>query len=240
MKKSKAIVLLLVLALAAGIILIIHQSRVPPPKKQPQPKPVSTPSTAIAQAADKPTPEQIKFVNELLLPIVNEARQSYPIHSIRKKLDKLIGRFETGQISLQMMAVESDQSAIAAAVKTENGQLQLFVVVPAAMRLWVDIRADRELFKDNIVGFYLHEEFHLIVEGGHKAGEQSPSEMAESESKAWWYTIEEVYLPMIRANRLRMINESLHDGLEAYREANGDRHHPAWVEFSKQATGLYD
>ena len=208
-------------------------------EKQEQPTIDKVPKQATTSTdPNQPTMAQQVFVKNILLPTLDQAMISYPIASIHNRFIACMKRINTGQIALGVSATPSPQGAFAAAIKDPDGKLRILISVPVAMQTLSDINDDRELFTDYMVGIMLHEEYHLIVQGGYCPGELSFDEMAQSESEAWWFTIEEVYLPMIRAGRLQCVDQATMEGLTAYRQAKGDKNHSAWVAFSKSATGL--
>lgn len=235
-KKQKSMLICFIAGIAAmltGFMLWMDKN---PPAETPEKTTIE--DAPPPPAPNQPTKAQRDFVEKILLPTIDRAKAHYPVPSIRARFATCMKRISAGQILLQVSATPSPQGGLAGAFKDEKGNLCLLISVPAAMQVLIDSGNDLELFADCMVAMMLHEEYHLIVQGGFRPNEQSFEQLAKTESAAWWFTIEKVYLPMMRAGRLRRFDEAVKKALDAYREANGDRHHPAWIRFSKYATGL--
>ena len=227
---------LIALVLFVALSFVLYQNR----DKQvgSLPKTDASKEQAVSKDSNQPTQAQQDFVANILLPTLDRAKISYPVPSIRTRFATCMKRISDGQVALQVSATPSHQGGIAAAFKDLGGKLIILISVPAAMDALVGARNDRELFTDYLVGIMLHEEYHLIVQGGKRPDELSFDEMVQSESEAWWFTVKEVYLPMIRAGRMKLCDQATKEGLDAYEQANGDRNHPAWIKFSRSATGM--
>lgn len=113
--------------------------------------------------------------------------------------------------------------------------IQFFV--PAVVDHYDKI-TDADTRDDTIVGILLHEEYHLkhhvFVD---RTGQDPKVFLPIEEGEAWWWCVEELYLPMMRSGRLKRLpsNDSVASALMAYRDARGDRYSPAWTQFSLNA-----
>lgn len=186
---------------------------------------------------DIPIEQQKRFVYEVFFPLMDEAVLSYPVESLRARFAQTDERIKSGEIALAMSLVFPDVKALGGARTNEHGQPELIIWVQVVMELWQDIDGDRELFKDQIIGVILHEEYHLDHHQGDGSDDESPEIAVQQESEAWWYSIEQVYLPQINAGRLHHVDVSIRDGIRAYRAAKGDPYSVAWQEFAEEATG---
>lgn len=222
-----------VLLLLAGFILAILANLKPTQSARKEPsgpaaktQPVQE-SRRSSPAQSQIPPEQYLFWDRILMPCIHEARQTYPVLAIRQKVDAFMARIQSGEVRLNLHTAPAG-NALAAANAEERDPYIMMVFMPAMINLFTQVNGDQDSFQDEVVAIFLHEEYHL---NHHMAQPGQAFDHHRNESEAWWWTIEQVYLPMIHAGRLKMVDDTVQDAINAYREARGNPEAPCWKRF---------
>jgi hypothetical protein len=239
-KTSLALATLFVLVAVMVISLGTTEepSRISPPKTT---LPVAVQSTTPRHVypstpdADLPSPDQIAFVNSQLMPAWNHIRAYYPLPKLRKDFDRFMARTQDGDVQIITMSKRQMAGAPPAMATRVNGRLSVVLCIPAWMDIWNEI-GERETIADIVVAIMLHEQYHLDHHYNTPPARISYRQRVENESEAWWYSLEECYLPMFNEGRLSNLpkddpDQAITNAVLAYSIAKGDRRHPAWQEF---------
>lgn len=203
-------------------------------------QPLSTPSAAktsetahavVAKSNDKPTPEQQAWAKENLLDVLDQAALNYPVDSIREQVRAGLGKIQSKQIgmTISLKMHPAGHSVTAAGIWDERSGPTILWFYAGVRYLSDNNLQDRQQHQDEIVLVFLHELFHLEKQPPYKMGELTREVAIDQELAAWWWTIENVQIPMRQHDRYSG-KVSLGDKLanQAYFEANGDQQHPAW------------
>ncbi|MBT3230978.1 hypothetical protein HN358_04355 [Candidatus Uhrbacteria bacterium] len=199
-------------------------------------KTVARPAPQQGTQAHKVTQEDVEFVERVFMPDLYRLANEYPIETARKEMALIMGMVANGEIRVGMQTGAMNQNALAYAV-TENGKKKIGFVYVNLRDLYES--HDRETVEDYLVGVVTHEGYHLTQQDF--AGRaMDPETLRQSEADAWWYSMEKVYKPMFDGGRFRGF--SADDGCflasRLFMDAKGDPNHPAWIQWSKAATGL--
>ena len=203
-----------------------------------QPQEVAEVVLKKAQPAQSsgPTVSDQEFVQKVFIPELSRLANEYPVESVRLQMHSVMRKIESGEIQLGMRASPMEQNALAYCVNLPDKKVLGFVLVTVK-----DLysRGDRDVIEDMLVGAVTHEGYHLLQQSNYGAG-MSPQELQAAESDAWLYSVEKVYKPMHDAGRMRGMDadDAAVLATRYYTGAHGDKDHPAWVAWSKIATGL--
>jgi hypothetical protein len=166
---------------------------------------------------------------------------TYPVPSIRHRLQDLCGDIEAGRIRLALVPkrLETQEHGIASGMLDADGHATLSVYLPLVEKMRERDAGFPGLFDDSLASILLHERYH-IVDQKLRIGAATPDVLVEAERDCWWFTVEELILPMRRAGRLSGYgpNSSFAVALRAYQEARGDKHSVAWTRFAILSTGI--
>lgn len=219
-----------------------------PPKVQPNtqtaaPAPASSSSARPAYPpspdAMTATPEQIAFVHSQLFPAWDHIRAYYPMPQLRREFGRLMQRTQGGDLRIRVEPKRFLSGAPPAMATRINGQLTIVLCVPALIDIWNEI-GERETIADIIVGIMLHEQYHLDHHSSIPPEQVTRQQLIDHEAEAWWYTVEQCYLPMLQGGRLTHLpqdpDQSITNAVLAYQVANGRRNHPVWRQFAESVT----
>ena len=214
---------------------------------QTKPVPVSTPAPAAVissasptKAIDPgPTPEQERWIRERLLHDCDRIAANYPIVEIRQRFATFVQRLARKDVLMHCSAgyLNGNQRDSVALADQHEGKPMIQFFVPAVVDHYNKI-TDVDTRDDTIVGILLHEEYHLkhhvFVD---RTGQDPKVFLPIEEGEAWWWCVEELYLPMMRNGRLKQLprNDSVASALMAYQDSRGNRYSPAWTLFSLNA-----
>lgn len=182
--------------------------------------------------------EQQKWVSDTFIPAIERIKTAYPITTLRTAVNETFERIKRREIVLVMNTERQHQGAVAGGMHVK-GERHLVFFVPVLEDVWRECGHREEVFDDYLVQTILHEEFHLLKQPPYKPGGLSRDELAIRESEAWWYTVEDVLLPMVRGKSSTVLDPVSALAVKHYQMANGDPENRLWQDFGKISTGLY-
>ncbi len=186
------------------------------------------------EAQTVPADQKI-FVEKVLIPIINDITVNYPVKTLRLKVVSTLNRHakKWNNYPIAMSSSSNKQGGIGAAI---DGRIIFFV--PVVMMAYKE--TSLELFKDRLVDLILHEEYHLIHDGGTRSNvTNSRYELLKAESTTWWHQCKNVIALMFAADRLKGLpqDDAIFLGWRSYINAKGNQNSDAWKMFTTIAIG---
>lgn len=228
--KMRLIAYLLLLVCASGAIWFAHQ----------QTTTKSTIATTQTQIDSEPKVIAVISKKETVHELLQRLRKTYPIPEIRNELERLCVDFENGKIKLVLHDAVHGPGGIAWAYRSPDG----FPTIGVSLRTFEILREENKdlphLVEDQFISILLHERFHLVKQDNWRPGGMSLKHLVESERECWWYTVRELFLPMLKNGRLRGYFADGSEGLalKAYQEAKGNIASDVWTRFAMESTGV--
>ncbi|MEK7452385.1 MAG: hypothetical protein AAB664_03530 [Patescibacteria group bacterium] len=185
-----------------------------------------------------------KHGSESLTELLLRLRKTYPIKKIRDELEVLSAKIDNGKIKLRLDADKMLQKAFALSYLDETKIPIIAFSTSGFQQIREDNKDLPQLADDELIAILLHEHCHvmkhkLLTLNEINAKKIQLHEIIEGERECWWYTVKELYYPMLQAGRL---NGYFTDGvtglaLKAYNQSNGDMYSPAWTRYAIRTTG---
>lgn len=177
-----------------------------------------------------PTAEEAAWVDENLNAILIPAATTYPVPAVRLQLLRLIvfTRASGLHMNITRRPHPSGRSVVASALWTRDNVPTILWHLPGVRDVYREVGQNRARYEDEIIAIYLHEFYHLSVQNLHRPN-LSYEEMVELELEAWWWTVEQVIIPMKVAGRFPGDLSPLEQAvITAHMFSYGDVHSPYW------------
>lgn len=177
-----------------------------------------------------------------LLDELTRMRRTLPVRTVKRSLRTLLRKIYAQEIRVSY--TEQQKSYLAAAAM-RDGEPTIKICAPQVeeyrryyLSLDVDLRSAKETFLDLMATVLLHELYHLEhhnvprYRNGNQVSElRTEDDRVRNESECWWYTVEELLIPLRKEGRLKHIHPTGNEmaAIHFYNLANGDRTHPDWM-----------
>ena len=199
----------------------------------------------VAQIATVPvqmTDDEILSISNRLETDVAQLCVDYPLAGIREQFMVLCQEFDQETIRLIAVASRKATGGFASIMRDTSGRLEIRIYIPELESFYESHIDEQESQDDELVAFLLHERYHLIEQGVGLPHETDPAGIVEVERAAWWYCVEELYLPMRNAGRLQGLHPHsiVRLAFIAHEKSQGDMYSPNWTHFARLSTGIPD
>jgi len=243
--KRQIVLTLLTGCAAVGLVMIFQSDS---DQNTPQKQKVCSKgviSQEVAQIATVPvqmTDDEIFAISSRLEIHVASLCDNYPLVDVREQFMALCQELDQETIHLIAVASRKATGGFASILRDTSGRLEIRIYIPELESFYEYYLDDQEIQDDELVAFLLHERYHLIEQGLGRPHETDPAGIVEGERAAWWYCVEEIYLPMRNADRLQGLHPHsiVRLAFIAHEKSQGDMYAPNWTHFSRLSTGIPD